>query len=753
MTMMSPAMNATLPQNIPQTTQLLLDMKNKGQLQSYVAQHKDDPGYASLLSLAMTINQTSDQAKALAAQPPQQTISNTALASLAPRHEALQMPVMPQSQTAPQMPQTAPQTAPQGQPPEMSGIAQAPAPNMQHMADGGIVGYAEGGNTYDASVYRRYAVAQAEKLGLDPRFVDGIFTTESNYNPNAKSPTGPVGIGQLTKSTARAYGIHAEDRKDGFKNIDASLAYMKDLQKKYDNDPQKMAVGYNQGETFLNDHLRNNNGQLVPANLGKQEPKNYLKKLSHYIPFNAATASELNEKQRNNQVPTDLSLSKGEEVVQPSAPTAPPTVPAGGLASLIPGQDVKAPAYVDTSTPMGKFADYLGVPEEYQRNINNTLNALGGFTAPVSGVAKGVGAVSKGLAPTAEAVAKAEALAKVANTPRLVAPTAEGISALSAESQATRAAAEQARRMRLLQQDQAAAKGAQQSVDAATQTANIANEAEKGLAQIAPNAKLNTIKLADSAKAIDLMHAAEQPQSPSNINTVQNAGVGSDTTASMGANSYDFKPDYSFNGYINANSAPSSNEAKPPSAPTTEGINPAAPSGQGLKPTGGRDWNDFLMNFGLGMMAGKSPYALQNIGEAGIGALKGAQEQEKQARDEELKRQEMAMMRDYYTGVVGAKNKELEMLGPHYLAQDEIARLNATKPRSDLEFAYNNPGALRTYQQMTQEKQNQAAIVEKMLVDPLFASQHPEYKPLLDNYMKSALRPNTVQNAAGNVRP
>jgi len=249
------------------------------------------------------------------------------------------------------------------------------------------------------------------------------------------------------------------------------------------------------------------------------------------------------------------------------------------------------------------------------------------------------------------------------------------------------------------------------------------------------------------------MHAAEQPQSPSNINTVQNAGVGSDTTASMGANSYDFKPDYSFNGYINANSAPSSNEAKPPSAPTTEGINPAAPSGQGLKPTGGRDWNDFLMNFGLGMMAGKSPYALQNIGEAGIGALKGAQEQEKQARDEELKRQEMAMMRDYYTGVVGAKNKELEMLGPHYSAQDEIARLNATKPRSDLEFAYNNPGALRTYQQMTQEKQNQAAIVEKMLVDPLFASQHPEYKPLLDNYMKSALRPNTVQNAAGNVRP
>jgi hypothetical protein len=35
------------------------------------------------------------------------------------------------------------------------------------------------------------------------------------------------------------------------------------------------------------------------------------------------------------------------------------------------------------------------------------------------------------------------------------------------------------------------------------------------------------------------------------------------------------------------------------------------------------------MNLGLGMMAGKSPYALQNIGEAGLGALKSIQEQKK----------------------------------------------------------------------------------------------------------------------------
>ena len=201
MTMMSPAMNATLPQNIPQTTQLLLDMKNKGQLQSYVAQHKDDPGYASLLSLAMTINQTSDQARALAAQPPQQTISNTALASLAPRHEALQMPVMPQSQTAPQMPQTAPQTAPQGQPPEMSGIAQAPAPNMQHMADGGIVGYAEGGHVDSRGAIR------FQNLGSVPgtSYSDALFGPNGilNYGNTAAASTEALDGYKMTPSGAQ----------------------------------------------------------------------------------------------------------------------------------------------------------------------------------------------------------------------------------------------------------------------------------------------------------------------------------------------------------------------------------------------------------------------------------------------------------------------------------------------------------------------------------------------------------------------
>ena len=48
------------------------------------------------------------------------------------------------------------------------------------------------------------------------------------------------------------------------------------------------------------------------------------------------------------------------------------------------------------------------------------------------------------------------------------------------------------------------------------------------------------------------------------------------------------------------------------------------------KPEGGRDWNDMLLNLGLGLMAGQSPYALQNLGTAGLGALKADREQKNQ---------------------------------------------------------------------------------------------------------------------------
>lgn len=266
------------------------------QRKQFASMHSDDP---MMLSAAKYVDNKFKQdaqnlmARQSGAQPP---VNQQAVASMAGTHSQ-QMPQQGQMQQAPQQAQGLP---------EESGIGALPAPNMQKMAGGGIVAFGDGGDIdgYDkggaiqnagsdpTAAYKAYAQAKAAKMGVDPALVDSIFNIESGYDPEAKSPTGPVGIGQLTKSTGKAYGVDPKDRTDPYKNIDASVAYMADLQKKYGSDPSKIAVAYNQGEPVLNSHLRANGGKMNPQKL-PSEAQGYLKKLNDLLPFSSAQAESL----------------------------------------------------------------------------------------------------------------------------------------------------------------------------------------------------------------------------------------------------------------------------------------------------------------------------------------------------------------------------------------------------------------------------------------------------------------------------
>lgn len=76
---------------------------------------------------------------------------------------------------------------------------------------------------------------------------------ESSFNPKAVSKTGPKGIMQFTRNTARAMGLNVTDGDDdGRYNpelaIDAGAKLLASLVKKYDGDELKAALAYNQGE-------------------------------------------------------------------------------------------------------------------------------------------------------------------------------------------------------------------------------------------------------------------------------------------------------------------------------------------------------------------------------------------------------------------------------------------------------------------------------------------------------------------------
>ena len=241
------------------------------QLKQFATIHKNDPFVVSMAVNIDNDRKAAQREQAMqAVQQPQPKVVDQDLA-------AIGQPEMPQQA----MPM---QAAPQ----EQAGLPQLPAQNIATMADGGIAGYAEGKEVKGGrDEYRAYAMKKAQEMGLDPSFVDGIFKTESNYDPKAKSKTGPQGIGQLTEYIAKTFGISPKDRFDPYKNMDASMGFMQYLSKKYKGDPAKMAVAYNQGEPVLDAHLKQNKGQLVPEKLhenvktaNKEEPRKYLEKLT-----------------------------------------------------------------------------------------------------------------------------------------------------------------------------------------------------------------------------------------------------------------------------------------------------------------------------------------------------------------------------------------------------------------------------------------------------------------------------------------
>jgi soluble lytic murein transglycosylase-like protein len=432
---------------------------------------------------------------------------------------------------------------------------------VMRMADGGIAGYAVGGSPdYSPDIYRRYAIQKAREMGVNPTLADSIFRIESGYNPNAKSKTGPVGIGQLAAETAKGYGLNPNERMDGFKNIDASLAFLKDLQGKYNNDPQKIAVAYNQGEPFLNSHLKENNGELVPAKLNKPEANNYLKKLgaavTGFIPSAQAKALP--------------AANEWEDNTQQTA----------GLPSLRQNQN---PGY----TPEGVEAigQRLDQAREELRNLKTPgfiqqrrdPNAAINYQNAQNLVSNLQRTYEEGMAAAHPELTKAAMIGNPANPQG-------GLRVLPAPAQYSQEVAKEAARPDI---------AAQMGVE----TPNYSATTEAEDASFAPTA------------------ANKQPPAP-------------DMSSFKGTET----------------------------APSTDEIAKSVTGGKG------RDWNDFLLNLGLGLMAGKSPYAFQNLGEAGLGALRAEQDKRKQDAAERLQEAQGRYYGAYATAIEhGAKEKNLQL--------------------------------------------------------------------------------------------
>lgn len=587
--------------NVTQITRKL-SMLPDGELKNFAEMHKQDP-YTFSLAISESVRRKDLRS--------------------APRPEEQQPTVADQQLSA------------MTELPEDVGIAALPVD--MNMASGGIVAFDKGGDVYSNEGRSKVATFDdaLDVEGIDdPRqraFLKAIYSQESGSGKNTKtSNKGAVGGMQIIPTTFASVADKDMDIKNPFDNMRAGIRYASQGYDKSGGDPVLAGAYYYGGPGGMKKaakgiEVSDTSNPKAPTTIGYG--KSIAKKMFEFLPMGSAQAESLPAAQTTSAVnaqPSQPKVVDGYEVDEFGIPGRKAGTPAN-----------QSPEPVDQRSIFEKGADYAGIPQEFQRNFSNTLNAFGGGFggAPrmARGIQSGAKALEEAVQATPEAVAAAAAAAqKIANT-RIAKPVAQGIEKLTQEAQALRAAAENTRLARALKGDTDAARAAQKSVDQSNETARLL----RLQAEAADLAKANQVNR--------LNKAANIPRITSGLNA-----AGAQTERSAFAATDPRRTDAKQVEALNTPAAQSSTEDMPREIQSLENRYPlkkedltkkdqkeiiddakdAVPPSKKTKGFNDDDW----LQFGLALMAGKSQYAFENIGNAGLSAVAGKKEREKEER-------------------------------------------------------------------------------------------------------------------------